>query len=58
MRDACPDTVIVMYTGTPEVSLAALALGADAVVGKDAVPARLFDQVVTLLERKTSKLSP
>jgi CheY-like chemotaxis protein len=53
LRDACPDTVIVMYTGNPEGSLDALARGADAVVSKDTLPARLFDHVVALLERTT-----
>lgn len=53
IRDACPDAVIVMYTANPEGSLDALALGADAVVGKDTDPTRLFDQVVELLGQRT-----
>ena len=52
LRAACPDTVIVMYTANPEGSHEAVALGADAVVGKDTVPTRLFEQVVELLEQR------
>ena len=51
-REVCPDTVIVMYTANPEGVLDAMALGADAVVGKDTGPIRLFGQVVELLEQR------
>ena len=51
-RDVCPDTVIVMYTAKPEGALDAVALGADAVIGKDTGPIRLFGQVVELLEQR------
>jgi len=51
-RDACPGSVIVMYTANPEGSQDAVALGADAVVGKDTIPTRLLEQVVKLLERR------
>ena len=51
-REACPDTLIVMYTAAPDGCHQAGALGADAVVGKDGAPTRLFDQVVELLEQR------
>ena len=52
LRKECPHSVIVMYTANPEGSQDALALGADAVVGKDTVPTRLLEHVVELLEQK------
>ena len=54
LRDVCPDTVIVMYTANPEGARDAVALGANAVVGKDTGPIRLFGQVVELLEKAYS----
>ena len=52
LRGACPEAVIVMYTANPEGALDAVTLGADAVVGKDTLPPRLFDQVLELLEQR------
>ena len=52
LRGACPEAVIMMYTANPESALDAVTLGADAVVGKDTLPPRLFDQVLELLEQR------
>ena len=41
-----------MYTANPEGAFDAMSLGADAVVGKDTLPPRLFEQVLELLERR------
>lgn len=53
LRAACPDTVIVMYTGNPEGSLGALVLGADAVVGKGSDPTEVLDRILELLEQSS-----
>ena len=52
-RDACANTVIVMYTENPDGAFDAVGLGADAVVGKDTGALRLFGQVLELLEQRT-----
>jgi CheY-like chemotaxis protein len=52
LRQACPDAIIVMYTAAPDRCDGAMALGADAVVGKDTAPTRLFEHLVELLRRR------
>ncbi len=52
LRGACPEAVIVMYTANPEGALDAVTLGAVEVIGKDTLPARLFEHVLDLLEQR------
>lgn len=56
LRDACPTTLIVMYTADPEGSFCAEECGADAVVGKDTLPTRLLGEVVELLEQRERRI--
>jgi len=48
MREACPDTVILVYTSAPDIPFTAQQLGADAVFDKTADPSHLLDCLVVL----------
>ena len=48
MREACPDTVILVYTSAPDIAFTAQQLGADAVLDRSADPGELLDCLVVL----------
>jgi CheY-like chemotaxis protein len=52
LRDACPDTVIVTYTADLQRARGAVALGADAVVGKNTIPSLLPQMLLDLIEKR------
>jgi CheY-like chemotaxis protein len=48
LREACPDTVIMMHTSAPDLAGTARQLGADTVVDKTADPSAMLDYLVVL----------
>jgi DNA-binding NarL/FixJ family response regulator len=52
LREACPDSVILMFTSAPEIAVTAQQLGADAVVDKAADLSDLLDYVVLLCRNR------